>query len=253
MAEGQASEEKLLEDVQSLNKRLDDVNQAVAQSKLAARGVLVALFLVVIFGIWNAFRPAYVAYQNPEPYREAIVEELNSTILPLLENEVKDIVQTTGREVFKLAREKAQSRKDDLAKSFELELGNLMEELQTYGEDTLAKQVVTFELAIRQKLSEKLGEDIEDEDKLIRVLDNAALAVENAVRRSVDRELADHINEIILLEELMVNFPVSPEIKEMDDAELSEFMISEMGRYAIATLKINFTPEQRELFRELSE
>ncbi|MCC5874719.1 MAG: hypothetical protein JJU11_00740 [Candidatus Sumerlaeia bacterium] len=253
MAEGQASEEKLLEEVKSLNKRLDDVNQAVAQSKLAARGVMVALFLVVIFGIWNAFRPAYVAYQNPEPYREAFLEELQSTILPLLESEVKDIAQTTGREVFNLAVEKAQGRSDDLAKAFELEVGNLMQELQEYGEDTLAKQVVTFELAIREKLSDALGEDIEDENLMIRVLDNAALAVENAVRRSVDKELADHINEIIRLEELMVNFPVPMEIKEMDDTQLSEFMISELGRYAVATLKVNFTTEQRELLRELSD
>lgn len=253
MAENQASEERLLEEVKALNTRLDDANRAVAQSKLAARGVMIALFIVVIFGIWSLFRPAYSAWQHPEPYREAFTDELQNRILPHLQAQFEDIMRTSGREIFVLVRDKAQGRSDDIAKSFENELSFLMEELQEFGESTLAETVVDFELKLREKLADLIGEDAASEENVMRVLDNAAAAVESAVKRAVEKELNYHINEIIHLEEQINNFPVPTELKAMDDAELSEYMVNEMGRYALLILKQTFTPETREMLRELAD
>lgn len=253
MAESQAPEAALLGEVRKLNQCLDEVNAAVVRGRWISRLMMLLLVVAVVFSIIRVIMPIRSATQDMEPYQAALLDEFETRLQPALEAQLQEVLRKSGPEVFNLVTERMTNRRDDLMEGFEVEFALLLEELQEHGETTLTEQVVEFELKVREMLSEMAGGIVDDPDRLELVIGNGAVAIEQAVRRAVDQELADHINTLVLIEQTLLDFPVPAEIIAMDDLELSDYMVEQLGRYAVLSLKRNFTPETREFLRELAE
>lgn len=253
MAESQAPEAALLSEVRQLHQSLDDVNAAVVRGRWLARLLMLLLFAAVVFSIIRVISPFREASRDLEPYQAAMLQEFETRLQPALEAQLQEVMSKSGPQILNLVTERMTERRDDLMEAFDTEFALLLEMLQEFGEATLADQVVEFELKVRDMLADMAGGIVDDEARLELVIGNGAVAIEQAVRRAVEQELADHINALVQIEQTLLEFPVPEEIRAMDDLDLSDYMVEQLGRYAVLSLKRNFTPETREFLRELAD
>lgn len=244
--------ESALKRVKDLNRRLAEVNSAVKQSKLISLILTLLLVVAAIGGVYNLLRPFISAYQEPKPYQDAFLAELQTNVMPEVQKQVQEVLSTTGRDVLKLSADRFMERREDLQKAVEAETALLMADLGEFAETTLADQVVNFEVKVTETFA-KVAPQLNDPEKRDVIIGNAAVALEAAVRRIVNDRLSDHINSILNIEQMLVDYPVPEGLKAMSDTELQDKLLDDLSVYAVATLKRTFGPETKQFLRELSE
>jgi hypothetical protein len=244
--------ESALKRVKDLNRRLAEVNAAVKQSKLISLILTLLLVVAAIGGVYNLLRPFISAYQNPKPYQDAFLTELQTNVMPEVQRQMQEVLSTTGRDVLKLSVDRFLERREDLQRAVEAETALLMADLGEFAEKTLADQVVNFEVKVTETFA-RIAPQLNDPEKRDVIIGNASVALEAAVRRIVNDRLSDHINSLLHIEQMLLDYPVPEELKAMSDTELQQKLLDDLSAYAIATLKRTIGPETKQFLRELSE
>jgi len=248
MGDYDALERRLAE----LNGKLDAVAQANTGAKLTARLVTVVIVIAAVGGVYLLLRPAIDAYNNPKPYQDALAEEFKTRVFPEISTELQESVKTIGPEVRQLVIKRIESRYEDVVKVVDFEARELVTSLKDHTQTELSGSVTELEAGLKDRITKAVPE-IADEANRETVIGNAAVGIENAVKRVVEETFERHITTLNQIELKLLEIPVPDSVKKMDDEELAMELQRALSEYAFAILQHSFSPETKQVLGRLAE
>ncbi|MBI1290788.1 hypothetical protein GC173_06035 [bacterium] len=246
-------------DQQDVSRRIDELNakldaamaaNATAKNVTRAVGILVAAAAVV--GVYMILSPVYTAYQNRATFQDAMVKEIQATVVPAVEEEGKALLKEAIPMLQSVAMKKYQEREQEiLAKSYN-EVEAFLSEMHEFGANEFETRRVRIENSIIEKLKDEAPE-LRDQEEAEKIMANAAAAMNSAVERSLNTHFKVHIDSVNRIGNNLGVLEIPKEIEEMDDLALREELTNSLGVYATTALRHFLNPESREFLRHVSE
>lgn len=238
--------------IDSLSRKLDEVNAAAASAKNVGRIMAVLIAVVAIISVVRLIYPFKAIKDNPTIYANALGNEFETSVYPLLKEKLGESFEKTGPVISSLARKQLEKRQPEIVKALDSEARTLLENLKATAGDLWT----TRAQAINDKLYDRIASDFPElakEDQAEKVIGNAHLAVTGAVERFLHDYMKDHIEAITSIEMQIETFPVPSHIKNMTDAELKAAFMDKISTYSMTTLKGGLQPQTKEFLRDLGK
>jgi hypothetical protein len=224
-----------------LNRKADEEVAARRRAKSLSTLMTLLIVTVAVGGVYVMIRPGIAAYNNPEPYRQALSAEFEQTLQPaiqqiLQEEQTQQVLQQAGETAMSRVRE----RESEISSAIEAQLRQFAADMQTWSQEQLAERPGTLHDSVHQAMVEAFPE-MQDEV----VAQNMNEAMNNVVSRVLSERLGRHSELLASISDQIDTFPVPAEIQAMSDDELSEALTENLGVFAMQMFGQQLNPETR--------
>lgn len=247
-SKGGESLDALAARIDRLNQKMDQAKSAAGTAKAVSIVVAIVIAAAAIIGILILLGPLRAAFNNPEPYREALLAEFQDSVRPAIEAEIKANSERILKEVGNSAQAAFQARQEELFIGVNDELRTFTENMQEWGVD----QIQTRRQRVRDYIEKAVVAEVpelQDPDKTELILSNAAGAMDSVVTRIMDEYLSGHMALMANIETQIAQFPIPEEYQDMSEDELTQEMVNQLGIYAMSVFADTINPQTRDFLR----
>jgi hypothetical protein len=212
----------------------------------------VLVVAVAIGGVYVALRPLLSAYNNLEPYQNALQTEVEKTVMPVIKTESQTLLKTVGPEILQALQQTASHRLPEITAKLQQEGPALAQELSDEAKLRLSGRSEKMLTRLEMRLEEEIPQSA-DPKKAELILANGHKAAQSALERFLQTYIDDHLGTVTNLQSRIEQFPVPKHIHEMSDDQLRDYLTQTVGAYVARQISAARSPQMREFLHGLEQ
>jgi len=246
------SNDNLSQLIKKLDEKLNELQNSTKSAKWTNRIMIVLIVVCVIIGISMLFTPFFCAYKNPEPYKTAMANSIQTMIFPQLQKEACIMLDSVSPALKTSVTQRVVTNLPDISKKVENEWGLMVENMSGKLDVRMATKGEEISERLKKVLTEEFP-DLADPEKSDIIMSNAYKASASVVDKILQKYFADHTEAVIKIHERIDDFHVPEHIKRMENKDLIDYLFDTSALYISQTVKTSMSTNMKSFLQEHEE
>ncbi len=238
--------------IKEINVKLDAVGAAHTRTKIVSLILTLAIIGVGVYGVYMVSSPFKRAYDQPDPYVKAITAEMEKRLVPILQDEGKQLQAKVQPFIVETIQAKFEARQNEITSVAHQELTTMIDETREFAESEFATRRNRIEAVILDRLKKKVPE-LADQQNAEVIMVNAQKAMSRAVERVMAEHMQKHVESIANIGTNFQMFTIPADVKAMSEEELRQELTTALGNFAAGAVRNSLTPQTRDQINQFTQ